>query len=125
MVVYQGSANLWWLGLCCSVIVEGALGGVTPSPAQALDTPASSHSALPSPWDDTVLQAAWLTDDPRAGLAFVHLWQQHGRVFPDALLKRIVEAAVRPEAAYSGRRLPLIPVETCHRFRSKVATDSD
>jgi Rhodopirellula transposase DDE domain len=28
-------------------------------------------------------------------------------------------------AAYSGRRLPLIPVETCHRFQSKVATDSD
>ena len=27
--------------------------------------------------------------------------------------------------AYSGRRLPLIPVETCHRFQSKVATDSD
>jgi hypothetical protein len=26
--------------------------------------------------------------------------------------------------AYSGRRLPLIPVETCHRFQSKVATDS-
>jgi hypothetical protein len=28
-------------------------------------------------------------------------------------------------AAYSARRLPLIPVETCHRFQSKVATDSD
>jgi hypothetical protein len=27
--------------------------------------------------------------------------------------------------AYSARRLPLIPVETCHRFQSKVATDSD
>jgi len=27
-------------------------------------------------------------------------------------------------AAYSARRLPLIPVETCHRFQSKVATDS-
>src|SRR5262249_9576395 len=27
--------------------------------------------------------------------------------------------------AYSGRRLPLIPVETCHRFQAKVATDSD
>jgi hypothetical protein len=27
--------------------------------------------------------------------------------------------------AYSGRRFPLIPVETCQRFRSKVATDSD
>jgi hypothetical protein len=28
-------------------------------------------------------------------------------------------------AAYSARRLPLIPVELCHRFQSKVATDSD
>jgi hypothetical protein len=27
--------------------------------------------------------------------------------------------------AYSARRLPLIPVETCHRFQSKIATDSD
>ena len=27
--------------------------------------------------------------------------------------------------AYSARRLPLIPVETCHRFQAKVATDSD
>src|SRR5262245_1711791 len=27
--------------------------------------------------------------------------------------------------AYSGRRLPLIPVEPCHLFQSKVATDSD
>jgi hypothetical protein len=27
--------------------------------------------------------------------------------------------------AYSGRKLPLIPVETCRRFQSKVATDSD
>ena len=27
--------------------------------------------------------------------------------------------------AYSARRLPLIPVELCHRFRPKVATDSD
>jgi hypothetical protein len=27
--------------------------------------------------------------------------------------------------AYSGRRLPLIPVEPCHRFQSKLATDSD
>jgi hypothetical protein len=27
--------------------------------------------------------------------------------------------------AYSARRLPLIPVEPCHRFQSKVATDSD
>jgi hypothetical protein len=27
--------------------------------------------------------------------------------------------------ASSGRRLPLIPVETCHRFQLKVATDSD
>ena len=27
--------------------------------------------------------------------------------------------------AYSGRRLPLIPVETCHRFQLKVATHSD
>src|SRR5215471_8670068 len=27
--------------------------------------------------------------------------------------------------AYSGRRLPLSPVEPCHRFQSKVATDSD
>ena len=27
--------------------------------------------------------------------------------------------------AYSGRRLPLMPVETCHRFQSKVATDAD
>ena len=28
-------------------------------------------------------------------------------------------------SAYSGRRLPLIPVETCHRFQLKVATHSD
>jgi len=27
--------------------------------------------------------------------------------------------------AYSARRLPLIPVEPCHRFQAKVATDSD
>jgi hypothetical protein len=27
--------------------------------------------------------------------------------------------------AYSGRMLPLIPVQTCHRFQSKLATDSD
>ena len=27
--------------------------------------------------------------------------------------------------AYSGRKLPLIPVEPCHRFQSKAATDSD
>ena len=25
-------------------------------------------------------------------------------------------------AAYSGRRLPLIPIESCHGFRSKPAT---
>jgi hypothetical protein len=29
------------------------------------------------------------------------------------------------ELAYSGRMLPLIPVQTCHRFQSKLATDSD
>jgi len=29
------------------------------------------------------------------------------------------------QGAYSARRLPLIPVETCHRFQAKVATDSD
>src|SRR5918911_1311039 len=27
--------------------------------------------------------------------------------------------------AYSARRLPLIPAETCHRFQAKVATNSD
>lgn len=27
--------------------------------------------------------------------------------------------------AYSARRLPLIPVETCHRFQSEIAPDSD
>jgi len=30
-----------------------------------------------------------------------------------------------PYSAYSARKLPLIPVETCHRFQAKVATDSD
>jgi hypothetical protein len=33
-------------------------------------------------------------------------------------------AAWRMDGAYSARRLPLIPVEPCHRFQSKVATDS-
>jgi hypothetical protein len=28
-------------------------------------------------------------------------------------------------SAYSGRKLPRMPVETCHRFQSKVATDAD
>ena len=28
------------------------------------------------------------------------------------------------QAAYSGRKLPLIPVEGCHRFQSNPATDS-
>ncbi len=32
------------------------------------------------------------------------------------------EAVKAMVLAYSGRRLPLIPVETCHRFQSKVAT---
>ena len=34
-------------------------------------------------------------------------------------------AHVYDQAAYSARRLPLIPVEPCHRFQAKVATDSD
>src|SRR5262249_37483794 len=32
---------------------------------------------------------------------------------------------VTASSAYSARKLPLIPVETCHRFQAKVATDSD
>jgi hypothetical protein len=36
-----------------------------------------------------------------------------------------VERRLRVIIAYSGRKLPLIPVEPCHRFQSKAATDSD
>jgi hypothetical protein len=54
----------------------------------------------------------------------------HDAMKPDApLLHEEMTTRFRVErfarGAYSGRRLPLIPVETCHRFQSKVATDSD
>jgi hypothetical protein len=37
----------------------------------------------------------------------------------------LASPTVLGSAAYSGRMLPLIPVQTCHRFQSKLATDSD
>src|SRR5438132_3493407 len=39
-------------------------------------------------------------------------------------MKRLVRKTICFSNAYSARRLPLIPVETCHRFQAKVATDS-
>src|SRR5215510_7221502 len=53
-----------------------------------------------APWPPHVLREPWITEDPQAGLAFIHIWQQYGRPFPDALLKQVVEAAFRPEAPW-------------------------
>jgi hypothetical protein len=90
---------LWLLGLgyaTMAVSVSGAL--PQPTPAQLV----SSENALtaPAPWDPQVLREPWITEDPEAGFAFVHIWQQYGHPFPDALLKKIVEAAFRPEAPW-------------------------
>jgi hypothetical protein len=48
----------------------------------------------------------------------------HHRVIPTVALAAHTgrNAVLR---AYSARRLPLIPVETCHRFQSEIAPDSD
>ena len=92
-------AMLWLLGLgyaTVAVSVLGALPQLTPAEF------ASTEDAFtdPAPWDPQVLREPWMTEDPEAGFAFVHIWQQYGHPFPDALLKKIVEAAFRPEAPW-------------------------
>src|SRR5262249_25039035 len=67
---------------------------VSVSRALPQPTPAASESAedaftAPPPWDPHVLREPWITEDPEAGFAFVHIWQQYGHPFPDALLKKL------------------------------------
>jgi hypothetical protein len=85
----------------CAVSVPWAI----PPSSRAKPEPTEDELAASAPWDPQVLREPWMTEDPQAGLAFVHIWQQYGRPFPDALLKKIVEAAFRPDAPWEHKCL--------------------
>jgi transposase len=69
---------------------------------------------------DTV--ATWIKKWEKLGAKSLHDQPRSGR--PTTLNATEKELA-QQYIAYSARRLPLIPVETCHRFQAKVATNSD
>jgi len=81
-------------------IIAGFVPWAIPQPTPADPEPTQAEIDAAAPWDPHILREPWITEDPQAGFAFVHIWQQYGHTFPDALLKKVVEAAFRPEAPW-------------------------
>jgi len=84
-----------WLSLLI-ILASSAMAPAAPLPP----APATTRVLDPEASATRPAQALVETEDPRAILAQAQRWRERGTLFPDALLRKAVEAALQPEASW-------------------------
>ena len=84
-----------WLSLLI-ILASSAMAPAAPLPP----APATTRVLDPEASATRPAQALVETEDPRAILAQAQRWRERGTPFPDALLRKAVEAALQPEASW-------------------------